>query len=207
MSTKTKAIASKSGLITSPQAPLISTFIAVILGASLIEFNELLFPPKVTSLNFWALVVPYYGAIALWFGIATMSRHRPYTDTFLARVWITCGIFQLIAYLGVMYFAASITDSLLAYMWGWVAIYLFLWLSIYIRYLDLRLPEPNVLCAIHGVLILAVATAYSIWVQFFSPVPSIANWVFVFVTLAVTVSFRQLLRMRHAWQPSPTEQQ
>ena len=37
---------------TSPQAPLITTFIAVILGASLIEFNEFLFPPKIASLDF-----------------------------------------------------------------------------------------------------------------------------------------------------------
>jgi len=52
MSTQQIADSSSLGFIASPQAPLISTFIAVILGASLIEFNELLFPPQITSLSF-----------------------------------------------------------------------------------------------------------------------------------------------------------
>ena len=77
MSTERNSGTSSTGVMVSPQAPLISTFVAVILGASLIEFHEFLFPPKITSISFWALVVTYYSAIATWFGISTMSRLRP----------------------------------------------------------------------------------------------------------------------------------
>ncbi len=207
MSTKSNAITSTAGVIASPQAPLISTFIAVILGASLIEFNEFLFPPKITSLNFWALITIYYGAIAVWFGITTMSRYRPYTDTFMARTWVTFGIFHLASYLGIMYFATRLTDSLFAYLWCWVALYIFTWLSILFRKLDLHLPEPLGWCGIHGLLALVIATIYSIWEFFSHPVPDTANWIFVFVAFAIFVSYRQSVRMRHVWEPKPNDQQ
>ena len=166
MSTQQIADTSK-GLVASPQAPLISTFIAVILGASLIEFNELLFPPKVTSLNFWALVAAYYGAITSWFRISTMSRHHPYTDTFLARFWLLMLILALVSLLALMYFATRATDSFLVYMWGWVIVFVFLELCYIIRHLDVHLPEPIGLCGIFTVIAIVTAIVYSIWVLAF----------------------------------------
>ena len=79
-------------------------------------------------------------------------------------------------------------------------------LSYFFRYRDLRLPEPLGLCAIHGLLALAVAIVYSIWSTVFSPVPNVANWVFVFVAFGIILSYRSLLRKRHAWQPISNEQ-
>ncbi len=205
MSTQQVAESSK-GLLTTPQAPLVSTFIAVILGASLIEFNELLFPPKVTSLNFWALVAAYYGAITSWFRISTMSRHHPYTDTFLARFWLLMLILALVSLLALMYFATRATDSFLVYMWGWVIVFVFLELCYIVRHLDIHLPEPIGLCAIFTLIAIVTAIAYSIWVLAFPPVPDIANWVFIFAAFATIVSFRQLLRARHYWPPTPNDQ-
>lgn len=206
MSTESNFSASTTGIITSPQAPLISTFIAVILGASLIEFNEFLFPPKISSLNFWALITVYYGAIATWFGITTMSRYRPYKDTFMSRTWITFGIFHLTSYLALMYFATRLTDSLFAYLWCWVFLLIVTWLSILFRKMDLHLPEPLGWCGLHVLLMLAIATIYSIWTLFSHSIPTVANWVFVFVAFAIHVSYRQSARMRHAWEPVPSKQ-
>jgi hypothetical protein len=205
MSTQQVAESSKPGILATPQAPLVSTFIAVILGSSLIEFNEILFPPKVTSLNFWALIVVYYGAFATWFGIATSSRGRPYNDTPLARLWFTLGIMMLITYVALMFLAVRATDSLLYYMWGWVILFVFYWTNYYARFRDLRLPEPLGLCAIHGSLSLAAAVAYSIWATAFSPVPQAADWVFVFVAFSIIASYRSLLRVKHTWQPAPAD--
>ncbi len=206
MSTKVETSAVPQTLLNSPLMTFFTLFAAVVIGSSLLEFNELLFPPKITSLNFWALIMAYYGAIATWFGITTMSRYRPYTDTFMARTWVTFGIFHLASYLGIMYFATRLTDSLFAYLWCWVALYIFTWLSILFRKLDLHLSEPLGWCGIHGLLALATATTYSILTLFFQPIPDAANWVFVFVAFAIIVSYRQSVRMRHAWEPAPSDQ-
>ena len=73
-------------ILEAPQlAPM---FLAVVLASSLIHFNELLFPPKITSLNFWAILAVYYGAFSTWFGTATLSRGRPFSDRPIARFWL-----------------------------------------------------------------------------------------------------------------------
>ena len=200
MSAEHIVVPSRSGVLETPQALLLSTFVAVVLGSSLVEFNQILFPPKLTSLNFWALVAVYYGAFSTWFGITMSSRGRAYTDTFLARVWLTLGVMMLVSYVGLMFFAARATDSLLYYMWGWVAVFFFYWTNYYARYRDLRLPEPLGLCAIHGSLALIVAIVYTIWETAFPPVPTFANWNFVFVAFSIIVSYRTLLRVKHTWQ-------
>ena len=207
MSTQQITESSKPGLLATPQAPLFTTFIAIVLGTSFIEFNEFLFPPKMASLNFWALFAVYYAAFSFWFGTATMSRVRPFRDTFISRSWLLMAILAYISFLALMYFATRATDSFLVYMWGWVIVFVFWELCYIIRYLDLHLPEPIRLCAIFASIATVTAIAYSIWVLAFPPVPDIANWVFVFVVFATIVSYRQLLRVSQPWQPMPTEQQ
>ena len=197
---------SKSGILTTTHSPFVSTFMAVVLGASLIEFNELLYPPDVTSLNFWAIIAVYYTGFSLWFGITTMSRARPYKDTFISRLWLVCGVLGMITLLGIMYFATRITDSLTWYMWGWVIWFFFCWMSYYLRYIDLRFTEPISLGGIFGLLSLMAAIAHSIREFLFPPVPTVATWIFVFIAFAIIVSFRQLLRVTHSWQPVPVEQ-
>jgi membrane protein YdbS with pleckstrin-like domain len=73
--------------------------------------------------------------------------------------------------------------------------------------MDLHLPESLGWCGIHCLLILAIATTYSIWELFFHPIPTAVNWVFVFVAFAIHVNYRQSVRMRHTWEPKPAEQQ
>ena len=205
MSTK-RTYAPATRLLESPQAFIMSAFFAVVLGTSLVEFNETLFPPKITSLNFWALLPVYYGAFSTWFGTVTMSRGRQYPDTYLSKIWLTLMVMVLVSYLALLFFASRAADSLLSYMWGWIALFVAYWTNYYFRYLDLHLPEPLRLCAIFGLLALVNAIAYSFWSLAFPPVPEVANWVFVFVAFTILVSFRQLLRVRHAWQPVPTDQ-
>jgi hypothetical protein len=207
MSTQQIADSSKLGVLTSPHTPLLSTLVAVVLGASFIEFNELLFPPKLASLHFWALFVVYYAAFSVWFGIATMSRTRPFKDTFLSRIWLLMGTLLLVVLLALMYFATRATESFLLYIWGWVIAFIFVELSYIFRYLDNRLPEPIKLGAIFLVISTVTAIAYSIWVLSFPPIPDMANWVFVFVAFATFVSYRLSIRLTHAWQLTPSDQQ
>ena len=206
MSTQQVADSSRPGLVVLPQAPLFTTFIAIVLGTSLLEFNEFLFPPKLASIQFWALLAPYYGAFSSWFGTVTMSRGRPFKDTFLSRLWLLSGVLVIISLLALMYLATRAADSFLLYMWGWVFPFLFWELTYIFRYLDTRLPEPIGLCTLFTSIAIVVAIVYTILVSAFIHIPDIANWVFIFVAFATIVSFRQLLRVRHAWQPVPVEQ-
>jgi len=189
----------------SPQVNLISVFVAIVLGASLIEFNSLLFPPEVTSLSFWAILPVYYFALDAWFAIMTWGRHTPYSDKPLSRTWVSCTLLGWTSLLALMFFASRLPDSLLSYMWGLVVMFIFISLSYFFRYRDTRLPQPRGLAAKFGSLALVAATAYSIWALVFPPIPDAANWVFVFVVFGVLVSYRQLLRLRHAWQPEYDE--
>jgi hypothetical protein len=145
----------------SPQ--ILPTFFAVVLASSLVQFNEILFPPKITSLNFWAILAVYYGAFSTWFGTVAVSRNRPFSDRPIARLWLTLMTMVLVSYLGLMFLAARVADSQLSYMWGWVVIFIFYLSNYYFRYRDTRLPEPIGYCATFGLLVLANATAYSIW--------------------------------------------
>ena len=198
--------ASSGRFLESPQ--ILPTFFAVVLASSLVQFNEILFPPKITSLSFWAILAVYYGAFSTWFGTVRVSRNRPFSDSPMARLWLTLMTMVLVSYLGLMFFAARVADSPLSYMWGWVVLFIFYLSNYYFRYRDTRLPEPIGYCATFGLFVLANATAYSIWALVFPPVPDVANWVFVFVALALIVTYRQLLTgRRRAWQPLSSDQQ
>ena len=186
---------------------ILPTFFAVVLASSLVQFNEILFPPKITSLSFWAILPVYYGAFSTWFGTVRVGRTRPFSDKPMARLWLTLMTMVLVSYMGLMFLASQVTDSPLNYMWGWVILFFFYLSNYYFRARDTRLPEPIGYCAIFGLLVLANATAYSIWALFFPPVPDVANWVFVFIAFALIVTYRQFLFGRlHAWQPVTTNQ-
>ncbi|KPJ68459.1 MAG: hypothetical protein AMJ43_00240 [Coxiella sp. DG_40] len=124
----------------------------------------------------------------------------------MSRTRVTFGILHLTLYLALMYFATRLTDSVSAYLWCWVFLYIVMWLSILIRKMDLHLPEPLGWCGLHGLLMLAFATTYSIWALFSHPIPTAANWVFVFMAFAIHFSYRQSARMRHAKEPAASDQ-
>jgi hypothetical protein len=196
---------SSGRFIESPQ--ILPTFFAVVLASSLVQFNDILFPPKITSLNFWAILAVYYGAFSTWFGTVRVGRNRPFSDRPMARLWLTLMTMVLVSYLGLMFFASQITNSLFNYMWGWVALFVFYLSNYYFRGRETGLPEPVGHCAIFGFLVLINATTYSILALVFPLVPDVVNWVFVFVAFALIVTYRQLLTGRlHAWQPDTAEQ-
>jgi len=179
---------------------LITIFLAVVLGSSLLEFNELLFPPKIRSINFWALLLVYYCAFTVWFALRIHSRNRPHTDTPLGRARIVLESLVVINFTGLLYFSSYAAYTLIGYLWGWVA-YFVLTISIMIvRGREFHFPEPLKLSIIYGSLTVATVIAYSIWTQIFPPIPDIASWGFVFVTLVNIVSFRVLIWWQHAWR-------
>lgn len=176
---------------------LITIFLAIILGSSLLEFNELLFPPKIRSINFWALLSVYYCAFTVWFALRVHSQSRPHTNTPLGRTRIVLESLVVINFTGLLYFSSHAAYTLISYLWGWVAYFVLIIFIMIVRIKELHLPEPLILAIVYGLLTLATVIVYSIWTQVFPPIPDIASWGFVFVTLVNIVSFRFLIWWQH----------
>lgn len=85
MSTKVEINTIPQTLLNSPLMTFFSLLAAVVIGSSLLEFNELLFPPKVSSISFWALIPVYVVALYAWFGVVAWTRNVSYTDKPILR--------------------------------------------------------------------------------------------------------------------------
>lgn len=203
MSTESKAIPSDTTY--TMDVSLISILMAVVLGSTLIEFNELLFPPKVTSLNFWALFSVYWSAFASWFGIRMSTRYRPYTDSFSGRLRVIFQAMAIVTHAGLLYFASQATDSLAGYMWGWAVLFSIYMFVGFFRSRDLHLPEPLRPVGTSLLIAIVAAIAYTVWSSVFPPVPDLAIWGFVFAAFANVAVMRLFIRWQHAWRPEYDE--
>jgi len=186
---------------TSPQMNALSIFIAVVLGSSLVEFNELLFPPKLSSMAFWGIVPCYWVAVTAWFAIMAWGRYAPFLDKPTSRAWVTFTMGAWTSVLALMFFANGLPESILSYMWGVVVLNIFYWLAYTYRHRDTGSPEPFRLLAIFSTLALSAAIAYSIYALTFPQVPEIVKWIFVFIAFTILLGYRLALRWRHIWRP------
>jgi len=190
---------------TSPQMNALSIFVAVVLGSSLVEFNELLFPPKLSSMAFWGIVPCYWVGVTGWFGIMAWGRYTPYLDKPTSRVWVTFVMGAWTSVLALMFFASGLPESILGYLWGVVVLNIFYWLSTIYRHRDTGSPEPFRLLAIFSPIALIAAIAYSIYALMFSPVPEVVKWVFIIIAFIVVVGYRVALRWSHIWRPEESK--
>jgi hypothetical protein len=179
---------------------IVPLLFAMVLGTSLIKFNEILFPPKVARLDFWAFSVVYLAAFSSWFGWHEAAYAYPYTRKPIVRLRAALEAMVALSWAALLFMASQATVSLFGYLWGFVIIFGIHTLAILVRRLEWRLLEagyqPLRGTIIHGLLMLVASTVYSIWVLFFAPIPTLVIWVFVFVPLAILVSYRwpQMLR-------------
>ena len=209
MNTESKVISADS-VLTQRIAPVPLLF-AVVLGSSLIEFNDILIPPKLANLSFWALFAVYLSAFASWFGWQESALRYPYTRKPIARLRAALEAMICVNWAFLLFFAAQATDSLVGYLWGFV-MFFFVGTFVYIvRRREWHLPEasyqPLRSTVKHGSLMVVAATAYSIWALLFAPIPEAVVWVFVFVPLAITVSFRLPQELRKLPGGMPDEQE
>ena len=201
MSTKVETSAIPQTLLYSPLMTFFTLIAAIVIGSSLLEFNELLFPPKVNSISFWALLPVYVVALDGWFGVVAWSRHIPYTDKPILRTMIMVLVLVWIILLALMYFASRAYISPLGYLWGLVVLFAALHPIRLIRHRLTGLPETTIIQTVCGILSLAAAIAYSIWVFVYPPVPDVVNWVFVMIAFAILISFRVWMKLIHIWRP------
>ena len=116
MSTQSKAVLRE---IAAPQGvTLVQIFSAVVLGGSILEFRESIFPPQGTSLNFWALFIVYVFAFATWFSWQIMTGRAPYVASFWSRVRSFLEAFCFIVYAYLLYIGTLLPEHLIGYIWG-----------------------------------------------------------------------------------------
>ena len=118
MSTKVESNSASHYFLYSPLMTFFTFFAAVVIASSLLEFNELLFPPDISSINFWALLPVYVFSIDAWFGVIAWSRNLPYRDVPLLRTLSFLLVLAWVVMLSMMYMASKIPDSLLGYLWS-----------------------------------------------------------------------------------------
>lgn len=201
MSTKVETSAMPQTLLYSPLMTFYTLLAAVVIGSSLLEFNELLFPPKITSVSFWALFPVYVVALDGWFGVIAWSRNIPYTDRPLLRTMMMVLVIMWIVVLALMYFASRTHISLLSYLWGLVVLFT---VSHFMRAMRIRITERHEPGRIHvmcNILSLVVALVYSVWFFAYPPIPNVMNWVFVAIAFVILVGWRVFLKTTHIWRP------
>lgn len=137
---------------------------AVVLGTSLIEFNELLFPPIWSSLSFWALIVVYITVFTSWDGWHKSTSEYPYTDTRLGILRALADAVIIILYAALLYFGSRAEESLMWYLWTFFLVFLLYLISGSLRQRethDPRASQPPWI-RICGAVMLGLAIIYTI---------------------------------------------
>jgi len=204
MSTKVEINTIPQTLLNSPLMTFFSLLAAVVIGSSLLEFNELLFPPKVSSISFWALIPVYVVALDAWFGVVAWTRNVSYTDKPILRTMTMLLVLAWINLLALMYFASRAHISPLSYLWGLVVLFVLLRFvlgPVRIKLMTSPVPEPNTIHNVCTTLSIATATGYSIWLFAYPPVPDVMNWVFVMIAFSILIGFRLWMKVAHIWRP------
>ena len=201
MSTKVETSSLQQSLLYSPLMTFYTLLAAVVIGSSLLEFNELLFPPQITNISFWALLPVYIIAFDGWFGVIAWSRSTPYIDRPLLRAMIMVLVLMWIVVLALMYFASRAYISPLSYLWGLVVLFALSQPIRIIRAKITQLPQPGKIQGICILLSLVLAISYTIWLYINPPIPSAINWVFVATAFVIVIGWRVALKLTHTWRP------
>ena len=191
MSTGSKAELQES---TTPQGiSLVQIFFAVVLGGSILEFRESIFPLMGTSVNFWALFVVYVCTFATWYSWQIMTRKVPYVASVWTRIRSLIEAFCIIVYAYLLYVGTLLPEHFFGYLWGFVVVYGLYVVNSIIRHQDSHRPEPISIMLIHGILQFIVTFTFTIWTLTITPLDISIIWAFMFITLSIHVSYRFFL--------------
>ncbi|MEE9465445.1 MAG: hypothetical protein V3W14_07755, partial [Candidatus Neomarinimicrobiota bacterium] len=143
----------------------------------------------------------YVVVLDAWFGVVSWSRNIPYTDKPVFRIIVLLLVLDWIVILALMYFASRAPASLFSYLWGIVVMLILIEIVVFMIFRETKAPQPFLIYGTGGILSLAAAIAYSIWVFAFYPVPDVINWVFVAIAFTILVGMRVWMKVTHTWRP------
>ncbi len=155
---------------------IVPLLFAVVLGNSLIRFHEILFPPKISRLDFWAFCVVYLSAFASWFGWHEAAYRYPYTRQPVARIRAGLEAMVALSWAALLFMASQAADSLHGYLWRFVVIFGIHVLVIIVRRIEWRSLDagyqPLRGTVIYGLWMALASAFYTVCVLAFSPIPS-----------------------------------
>ena len=191
MSTESKVVSLEN---TAPQGfVLVQFFFAVVLGGSILEFRESIFPPMGTSVNFWALFVVYVFTFATWYSWQIMTGRVPYVASVWTRIRSLLEAFCVIVYAYLLYMGTLLPEHFFGYIWGFVVVYAIYVVNAKVRQRDSHRPDAIRIMFTHGFFQLIATIAFTIWLLISAPLDPTAIWIFVFITLGIHVSYRCFL--------------
>ena len=191
MSTESKVVSREN---TAPQGiALVQFFFAVVLGGSILEFRESIFPPMGTSVNFWALFVVYIFIFATWYSWQVMTGRVPYVASVWTRIRSLLEAFCIIVYAYLLYMGTLLPEHFLGYIWGFVVVYGIYVVNAKVRQRDSHRPEAIRIQLIHGCFQFITSLAFTIWILAITSLDISSVWIFVFITLGIHVSYRCFL--------------
>lgn len=184
--TNPKANAFSDRLVT-----LVQVFFAVVIGGGLIEFHEILFPPK-NTIAFWALFGVYVTSIMSWTGYHSRIDECPYVHSRIGILRLFTDILIVILYAFLLFAGASGGASIESYLWGFSIIFLLYVVAGCLRRKEYRTKEASKMPLLVVFLIcsLVVSSLFSILIRYTDLDIIILNWCFVFLPLLMMVAFR-----------------
>lgn len=121
---------------------LVQVVFAVVIGGGLIQFHEILFPPK-NTIAFYALVGVYATSITSWTGYHYRMERHPYTRTRLGVLRLFTDIFIVTTYAFLLFAGAKQGESIESYLWGFSVVFLLYVISGWLRRREYSDPEAS----------------------------------------------------------------
>lgn len=184
----------------------VEIFFAVVLGASVLEFHALLFPPDLINPSFWALTVIYFTAVTSWISWHKSTTTYPYTNSTAGHLRSVLDAVIVVIYAALLFsgsrvvnsfsFENGIDNSLGQYLWGFAVIFFLYFIVGEIRRAEYHREEASKIYLIvrHGSIVLVTAIAHTVLSTFYPNVvtqlPAVMWWLFLFLPLVTMVSFR-----------------
>ena len=166
---------------------------AVVLGSSILKFSDILFPPTLTSPNFWALTIAYINAITSWFGWHKSTNIYPYTPSKKGSFRSVLDGIIVVVYVALLFFGSEADKYILFYLWSFAVVF-----SLYIivglirraEYKDSQASHIKILIW-HLVAVFVIAASYLVFVSIYPQFKdTVVLWIYTFLPLFVIISFR-----------------
>jgi 5'(3')-deoxyribonucleotidase len=171
----------------------------VVIGASILKFSDILFPPKWDSPNFWALFVAYFTAIASWFGWHQSTNNYPYTKSGIGRTRSIIDAIIVVFYVALLYFGSNIDKYIIDYLLCFVLIFI-----LYIAVGEIRCKEyqssqaSNIkMLIVHTVLMITVLIIFLILSYYWPKYPLCILYIFIILPGIIMVCFRYFREWRN----------
>lgn len=181
---------------------------SIVLGASLLEFNDYLFPPDPSEKVSWALFSTYLLAASSLEAWDQTVRDYPYTLSRFGRLRAIADAANVAAYAALLFISTNVDETLAGYLGGMLFVFVLYIVSGLLRrweYDEKGASRPQKIIG-QAVIFLALWAIYVMWDQI-SDIPSTVTWFFLLAPVPVIMSLRWFRTWKeYGWRKPPLTQ-